>query len=478
MKNQKIEEKVEDNPKKKKKKMKKPKTEEDDGFQISLPIELILEFLSRLPVKSLTRLSCARELLRIIPHGVGGCYKLISSGFGFDSINNEFKLVIIIFRRETNSPKCLLFTFGIKSSWTEVRSPNCGLSRTSTSATFASYGAAAGGEALFWRTTDPQVSLLFDLHEEKLQYIRIPVERDADTRMFEHNGFLVAAVLEMKSPPVVGINTTTLEKVHFKILKAYKDDQVWDKETIDLSTYSIRFSDNFRFVSFSDQILMYWANPESFQFFNVHRKCLKVVKNIVSGTSKTRLPRAAGAKHYWLNCEVENICSLKTLLPVRAQKSDCAALNSMKVESFKDIWSPQQLKTVGGFFYSCYQSKTSESYFFLNELVDLLDGSNPTAQLKMQEPQQYHQQEQNQQNRSTAFQYLSDMRAAISAGQQVLSECSRHFNEAEEALSEGTRHFNEAEKALSENTRHFNEAENAVNHLELHINRLFPDKSE
>ncbi|KAI3958197.1 hypothetical protein MKW98_020839 [Papaver atlanticum] len=469
--------------------MKKQKTEEiegeevklDDDFQISLPVELILEFLSRLPIKPLTILSCTNkylyntinlqnqqftkshftnysqknpilvfytnyEIFLQFPHAVQGGYKLISSGFGFDSINNEFKRLIIVLMFETKYPKCLLFTFGIKSSWTQVRSPNSGLLQTSTSAIFASYGAAAagGGGALFWWTTDPQVILLFDLHEDKLQYIRIPVERIADTRMFEYKGFLV---------------------VHLKILKAYKDDQAWDKETIDISTYSIPFSDNLGFVSFTDNILLYWADPKSFQFFNLHRKCLKVVRNIGSGMNKKRLPH-------------ENICYLKTLLPVRAQKSDRAALTSMMVGSFKNIWSLRQPKTVRGFFYSYYQSKTSEYNFFLDELVDLLDGSNPTAQPETQEPQQYHQQEQKQQNRFTDFQYLADMRAAISAGQQALSESSRHFDEAEKALSESTRHFNETEKALSESARHFNEAENAVNHLELHIDRLFPDSSE
>ncbi|KAI3837059.1 hypothetical protein MKW98_005392 [Papaver atlanticum] len=304
-----------------------------------------------------------KEFLRIVPPVIGGgyYYKIRSSGFGFDSINNEYKLVIIVYMLETKSPKCLVYTFGIKSSWTEVRSPDSGLLLTST------YGATGGAGALFWRTSDPQVILLFDLHEDKLQYIRIPVERNAVKRLFEHKKSFVVAILQKKSLPVEGINTKTahtLEKVHLKILKAYKDDQVWDKETIDLSTYSIPFSDNFRFVSFSDQILLYWADPKSSLFFNLHRKCLKVVKNICSGMSKKRLPRAAGAKDYWLNCEVENICSLKALLPVRAQKSDRAALNSM-MESFQNMWTLQQPNTtVGGFFCSYYQSKTSEYYFF------------------------------------------------------------------------------------------------------------------
>ncbi|KAI3916384.1 hypothetical protein MKW92_028990 [Papaver armeniacum] len=361
----------------KKKKMKKQKTEEkdevtmDDDFQISLPIELILEFLSRLPIKSLTRLSitnvwnyASKEFLRIVPPVIrGGYYKIRSSGFGFDSINNEYKLVIIVYMLETKSLKCLVYTFGIKSSWTEVRSPDFGLLLTSI------YGATGGAGALFWRTIDPQLILLFDLHEDKLQYIRSPVECNADTRFFKHKGFFVVAILQNKSPPGEGIDTktaVTLEKVHLKILKAYKDEQVWDTETIDVSMYSIPFSVNFRFVSFSDQILLYWVEAKSFQFFNLHRKCLKVVRKLASCVSKKRLPVAVGAKDYWLNCEVENICSLKTLLPVRAQKSDRAAL-SLMMESFQNMWTLQQPNTtVGGFFCSYYQSKTSEYYFFVD----------------------------------------------------------------------------------------------------------------
>ncbi|XP_026391561.1 uncharacterized protein LOC113287099 [Papaver somniferum] len=302
-KNQKIEEKVEarSNLKKKTKTEKKKEKDEIEMIQISLPIELILEFLSRLPVKSLTRLSC-----------------------------------------------------------TKIRSPNSGLLRTCASAVFTSYGAAgAGGGALFWWTTDPQVILLFDLHENKLQYIRIPLERDTHTRRFEHKGFLVVARLEKKSP-----TTLTLGKVHLKILKAYKDDQVWAEETIDLSAYSIPFSSTFRFMSFSDQILLYWVDAKNFHFFNLQKRCLKVVRNLDSCISEKMLPTVVRPYDYWLNCEVENICALRTLLPARAQISDRAALNSMMKKNFENMWTLQQPKTVGGIFSSYYKSKTNSHYFF------------------------------------------------------------------------------------------------------------------
>ncbi|XP_026391551.1 uncharacterized protein LOC113287091 [Papaver somniferum] len=290
------------------------KTEEEKKkkmklIQISLPIELILEFLSRLPVKSLTRLSCASKYL----------YNYINQNPQFTKshfINYSQKNPTLVFYTNyvTGKQQCLFqslfrtrdiqdderdnhdvqlyqktiqqkkgefvgycnglscfrntiteFAFFIDvwndttqevlrmySKGGEVRSPNSGLLRTCASAVFTSYGAAGagagGGGALFWWTTDPQVILLFDLHEDKLQYIRIPLEYNTRTRWFEYEGFLVIARLEKKSP-----TSLTLGKVHLKVLKAFKDDQVWAEETIDLSAYSIPFSNNFRFVSFSDQ---------------------------------------------------------------------------------------------------------------------------------------------------------------------------------------------------------------------------------
>ncbi|MCL7047741.1 hypothetical protein MKW94_018290 [Papaver nudicaule] len=268
------------------------------------------------------------ELLRIVPPVVEGrCYQHMSSGFGFDSVNNY-----------------LVYTFGSKSSWEEIVPPDSRFLLASSTATFTSYG--GGGGALFWWTTDFHDILMFDLHEHKLQYIRIPIQRSEDTRLFEYKGFLVLAVLQEKLPPADDETTeSTLEKVHLKILKAYKGEQVWDQETIDLSAHSIPFSDNFRFVSFSDRIFMYW-----------------VIRKLALCNAEKRLPPVVRAGDYWLNSEVENICSLKTLLPERAQNTDRSALSSM-LKSFLNM-TLQQPKKVGGFFISYYQSKTSEHYFF------------------------------------------------------------------------------------------------------------------
>ncbi|KAI3907826.1 hypothetical protein MKW98_027138 [Papaver atlanticum] len=326
-----------------------------------------------------------RELLRIVPpfiHHRGNGYTLLSHGFGFDSLNNEYKLVLIVFILETRCPKCFVYTFGKKSSWKDFDFPDDynfypRPVNSELSATFTSYGGTGGGGgALFWMTIDRRVILLFDLHEDKFQYIRIPLESPvtSDTKLFEHKGFLGVAILEMKSPVVAGATTSnaisrcaptsTLEKVHLKILKAYKDEQVWIKETFDLSPYSIPFSSNFRLVSFSDHVLLYWVDPKTFRFFNLHRKCLKVVRNIAACIFDKKVLLSDKAEDYWLNCEVGNISSLKTLLPERAQKSDRAGIDSIMKKCLQQMWILQQPRTVGGVFTSFYKSKTNEHYFF------------------------------------------------------------------------------------------------------------------
>ncbi|KAI3890434.1 hypothetical protein MKW92_040256 [Papaver armeniacum] len=427
-----------------------------DNFQISLPIELILEFLSRLPIKSLMRLSCTskylhntidenpdfarshlinycqkypflvlyvncitkenppklyrnlfyakdvhydrndnedvnvrltipyrgkgdyfgycngltcftkqynktafvidvwnfttNELLRIIPPIIVGKedpnptrgfgYTLVSRGFGFDSINNEYKLVLIAVVLKTGCRQGFVYTTGTKSSWEEMNLPE--QKATSVQGLFTPYG---GGGALFWKTSDPRTILQFDLHQDKFQYIRIPLERNEyptskdHIRLFEFKGFLGVAILLWGSN-----TTTTLEKVHLKI---YKDNQVWVKETIDISLCSVPYRANFRFMSFSDQVLLHWMDPHCFHFFNVHSKCLKVVRKLALRIWEKRLPQHARAEDYWLNCEVQNISSLRTLLPERAQKSDFASVCSMMVKGIEDILLVHEPKTIG-----------------------------------------------------------------------------------------------------------------------------------
>ncbi|KAI3903360.1 hypothetical protein MKW98_032014, partial [Papaver atlanticum] len=254
------------------------------------------------------------ELLRIIPPVIfdkddtspirGFECPFLSRGFGFDSLNNEYKLVFML---NTGSCRCLVYTFGSKSC------------------TFIPYG---GGGALFWKTSDPGMILMFDLHQDKFQYIRIPLESiEYHTRkeLFECRGFLGVAILFRSS------STTTLEKVHLKI---YKDNQVWVKETFDISPYSIPFSGYLRFISFSDQALLYWMDPNCFQFFNLHSKCLKVVRKLTSCIWEKRLPQFARAEDYWLD----------------SQKSDQASVNSMMMKGIEDMLLLQEPKTCGGLF--------------------------------------------------------------------------------------------------------------------------------
>ncbi|KAI3888413.1 hypothetical protein MKX03_031840, partial [Papaver bracteatum] len=447
----------------------KQKTDEDEGeliqidgggddFQISLPIEMILEFLSRLPFKSLRRLSCTskylyntvnhnphfsrshfinhsrkypylvlyinsvttenrpvlhksffydrnlvynpnanpdvkvrltnpykggkgnlfgycnglscftkvckknafvidvwnfttNELLRIIPPVIvdnedtsptrGFGYTIVSRGFGFDSLNNEYKLVLIVFTRKTRCGQGFVYTFGTKSSWKQINLPGQ-RATASLQGTFTPHG---GGGALFWMTLDPRIILHFDLHHDKFQYVIIPLARNEyptskdHIRLFELAGFLGVAVFLWKSNA-----TTTLEQVHLKLLK---DNQVWLKKTIDISSCSIPYTANFRFISFYDQISLHWKDPNSFQFFNLQSKCLKVVQKLASGIWENRLPQLAKDEDYWLNCEVQNISSLRTLLPERAQKSDFKSVRSMMMKCVEDVYLVQESKTLG-----------------------------------------------------------------------------------------------------------------------------------
>ncbi|KAI3903340.1 hypothetical protein MKW98_031994 [Papaver atlanticum] len=387
----------------------------DDDFQISLPIELILEFVSRLPIESLRRLSCTMLYVNSVPtgnspvlyknlfydtdfvydrndsldvnvrstityRGEGGFFGYSNglscftkaykkTAFVIDVWNfttnellriippvmvdkedtsptrglgyhNEYKLVLIVFIRKTRCRQGFVYTYGTKSCWKEIKLPE--QRATSLQGTFIPCG---GGGALFWMTLDPRIILQFDLHQDKFQYIRIPLERNEyptsknHFRLFEFKGFLGVAILLWRSN-----TTTTLEKVH---LKMYKDNQVWVNETFDVSLCSIPFTASFRFFGFSDQVLLHWMDPNCFQFFNLHTKCLKVVRKLASGIHENRLPQRARDEDYWLYQEVRNISSLATLQPERAQKSDFKSVCSMMVKCIEDVFLVQQPKTLG-----------------------------------------------------------------------------------------------------------------------------------
>ncbi|MCL7048012.1 hypothetical protein MKW94_011596, partial [Papaver nudicaule] len=331
------------------------------------------------------------ELLSILPPVIehhsprGGCrgngYLPMSCGFGFDSIDNEYKFVFLVIMIRTRILKCLVYTFGTKSSWTQVSLPTYYYpieNHASRLATFASYE----GGALFWRTcSHPRTILLFDLHEHKLKNIQIPLRRNKspavpeEYRLFEYKGILGVAVLGKKSPVVLlGTSAiTTLEKVHLKILKAYKHEHEWvELETVDLSSYSIPFTWNSQLVSICDQVLLYWSDTcKGFQIFNLHKKCLKAVRNLdPCFFNQISLRRwLTGLDNCWLHCEVENICSLKTLLPKRAQQvPDRASLNSIMFNGCHELWFSPKPKTVGGIFTSYYQSKSNEHYCVYNNV--------------------------------------------------------------------------------------------------------------
>ncbi|KAI3946215.1 hypothetical protein MKW92_021405, partial [Papaver armeniacum] len=84
---------------------------------------------------------------------------------------------------------CWVYRFGTNSSWEQVSAPDESsyprpsphsrksedVPSTFTKSTFTSYGGARGGGALFWKTSNPRVILLFDLHQQEFQYIQFSV---------------------------------------------------------------------------------------------------------------------------------------------------------------------------------------------------------------------------------------------------------------------------------------------------------------
>ncbi|OVA07090.1 F-box associated domain [Macleaya cordata] len=150
--------------------------------------------------------------------------KLVQSikghGFGFDSLTKEYKVVCIV--KELECP--LVYTLGTNSSWREITDPYP-LSIPIRNRKYAKSAVSCNG-ALYWRCDNPLLMLSFDLHDEKFQYIEVPVECDWTEHIWvhylEYKGYLCFARLEK-----FGSQNC---KVHMHMLKD-KIKQIWIKET-------------------------------------------------------------------------------------------------------------------------------------------------------------------------------------------------------------------------------------------------------
>lgn len=289
---------------------------------------------------------CRKQLLSVYPPKFNHYCIYICYGFGFDSLTNEYKIVYICHSLDEDDKKefkCMVFTLGTKL-WRKVNlstfiPPRSAIRASSTSCKAATFCAATGD--LCWRlltsTTEPPVTngyetemlLTFNLHHEKLQFIRPPHECASSASTMatvEHKeNRLYERLMEFKGLPCVpwlekvivnsdniGCNHQHLHyhysqsnsssccccaKLHLYVLKD-KVKQVWEEETLDIRIPSSASSilllppspppccccfdstttPPTRMTSFSGQIFLYWFDGECLQLYNLQSKHLKVVK--------------------------------------------------------------------------------------------------------------------------------------------------------------------------------------------------------
>ncbi|XP_026403429.1 uncharacterized protein LOC113298808 [Papaver somniferum] len=243
-----------------------------------------------------------------------------------------------------------------------------------------------GGD-LLWRTTSEvgnnhkiEMLLSFDLHNEKIQFIRLPAESTPTTTMSERHYLVVDHLLEFKGYPCIArsekimisnsdhsghrcdyqsnLNCCCCCKVHMYILKD-KVKQVWIRE----ETFDVQIKDQegllpaplcsyfdtgavtppTRLLTLSDQVLLYWFNGECLILYNLLEKYLKVVKcshsypEVFRAQMNETLARCIGDDNniycpytdYQLHAQVENLVSMKTFIPKGAKTS--------KYDSFEDF---------------------------------------------------------------------------------------------------------------------------------------------
>ncbi|KAI3909547.1 hypothetical protein MKW98_013964, partial [Papaver atlanticum] len=224
-------------------------------------------------------------------------------------------------------------------SWTEFNIPNvypavC----TNKRAVFSSNN----GPTLFWRTDEKNLLLSFDFRrdDDPFQLIRVPVECESQlaykstvyryefeyplVHLLEFTGCLCLAHLESltpmdNNPPQEHENNNTWKMVNLYILQD-KVEGVWNNQLrFDLTPYSLPCTITPRFSSISDQILLYWLDHNGFQFINLRKKHLKVITTL---TPPDILQNNQCREDLGLGYHVENLYSLRSLLPNGAQQSD------------------------------------------------------------------------------------------------------------------------------------------------------------
>ncbi|RZC79624.1 hypothetical protein C5167_042199 [Papaver somniferum] len=305
----------------------------------------------------------------------------LCSGFGFDPLSQEYKAVVI-FTSETRAEfVCMVFTLGT-DSWRKTTTSTAEISAAPGSPPYRSRMATkvltrkptlCGGD-LFWRVTNKvrnnsrtEMLLLFDLHSEKIQFIRFPTvctripPPATTTTMNEHHQYLaVDHFLEFKGYPCIARSERIMVsnsdhighrcvaqssfcccccKVHMYILKD-KVKQVWIKEeTFDVQikcpedllpgafccffgTSTTVTTPPTRVLGFSDQVILSWFTGDDLLLYNLRTKDLDVVmvarygSRLIPSGRHDIYPRDMD---YQLRSQVDNMVSLRTFIPEGAE---------------------------------------------------------------------------------------------------------------------------------------------------------------
>ncbi|XP_026425688.1 F-box protein At1g30790-like [Papaver somniferum] len=339
----------------------------------------------------------------------GGC-EYLCHGLGFDSLSEEYKVVIIFTSKDNTKFITMVCTLGTKSwrnlvtSVAEI-SPPPGCSPFPNRMVSKAWGnirtpATLCGGNLFWRITNREVEedeviinnnqyeihyndkvgmlLSFDIHKEKIQFIRLPAECNlipTPTTTAMINIVVEHHLLEYKGYPCVAVFEKTVDSgihhgrhrrntqtsfcccrltIQLCILKN-KEKQVWIKgESFSVqvkelgllpgpfccyfdTTTATTASFPTRILSISDQVLLYSFDGECLKFYNFQTKHLEVVRSSSCdlrsrGIFEAKMkgsPSGNGIDDkdykeddmycpyldYQLHAQVENIHSLKTFIP-------------------------------------------------------------------------------------------------------------------------------------------------------------------
>ncbi|XP_026377851.1 uncharacterized protein LOC113272179 [Papaver somniferum] len=270
--------------------------------------------------------------------GVGGSLEYLCHGFGFDSSSQEYKVVVTYTTSTADNGQgfiCMVVTLGA-TSWRKIVISTSEISPPPGCSPFPSQmvtrmwkdthrSATICAGDLLWRITNTandgyktEMLLLFDIHNEKIQFLQLPTECTSLVPTMNENDCLEIGhhLLEFKGYPCVARSEKIMItervipdneytefhyfrfKVHLYILKD-RFQQIWvEDETFDVRMKEERkyefqdpFSRYFDFsfgnnisthptciLGFSDQVILYWFDGGCLIFYNLLMKHYNVVK--------------------------------------------------------------------------------------------------------------------------------------------------------------------------------------------------------